>query len=293
MHFDDRSLSVLVVIPARNSARTIGPLLDSLAAQRGAPPFRVVVSDNGSTDDLSAEIVAARKRCPNLELACVDASDKGGAAHARNVGANSVASRAILFCDSDDIVDAEWVGQLARGLEIYSGVGGRLDERVLNAEFSEQRTHASVDLPIGLNFLPYPIGTNCGVRREVWDAIGGYDESYTTGGEEVEFFWRLQLAGFSLGFIREAVVFYRHREDLGANLRREFRHGVSSCKLFAQFKIHIQSESLLSISRAWAGTILRLPLLVHPNKRLSVLRRGAHQLGQVVGSVRFRVIHLA
>ena len=39
-----------VVIPARNAEAWIGEQLQSLAEQVDAPPFDVVVADNGSTD---------------------------------------------------------------------------------------------------------------------------------------------------------------------------------------------------------------------------------------------------
>ena len=284
---------VSIVIPVKNSTATLGELLESLSNQRSAPPFQIIISDNGSDDGLQDLLADSKTKYPQLSLVYADASDKLGAAHARNVGANIADSPIILFCDSDDVAAPEWVRSLAEGLESYDSVGGALDERSLNPPKSLPRTYAAERLPVGLNFLPYPIGTNCGVRRDVWRLLAGFDETYTFGGEEVEFFWRLQVAGFTLGFIPQAIVIFRHRNDVGGSLRREFRHGVSSCRLMAQFKEHIPNESIVQILHAWMRTLVRVPLVMIPGRRLNFLRRVAHQFGQVVGCFRYRVVHLA
>jgi GT2 family glycosyltransferase len=284
---------VSVVIPVKNGAATLGAQLEALANQRCAPAFQVVVSDNGSEDDLHGVLAQATRRSPHLHVVSVDSSDRRGVPHARNVGASGVNTPFILFCDSDDIVCADWVRALADGLQNFDGVGGPLDERGLNSPNSPAHSHANTSFPVGLRFLPYPIGANCGVRREVWQKLGGFDERYTIGAEEVDFYWRLQLAGHTLGFIPHAVISYRHRIGLVNNARHAFGRGISSCHLAAQFKAVIPRESAWAIVRAWGGTLSRVPLLAFPSTRLRELRRLAHQVGQIVGSFRYGVVHLA
>ena len=47
------------------------------------------------------------------------------------------------------------------------------------------------------SFLPFAPSGNCGVRRHVFEALGGFDTSYRVC-EDDDFFWRLQLAGHEL-----------------------------------------------------------------------------------------------
>jgi GT2 family glycosyltransferase len=284
---------VSVVMPVRNGAATIGKQLEALAGQHAPPPFEVVISDNGSTDDLTGALDAATRRWPQLCIRRIDSSARPGISFARNAGIRHACSARILICDSDDVVGADWVRELAAGLDIYDGVGGALDERLLNAPNSSDQTYAAAGLPVGLGFLPYPVGANCGVRREVWQVLGGFDEDYLLGAEEVDFYWRLQLGGYALGFVPAAVVAYRHRTGLSHILRLGFRRGIGSCQLAARFKTHIPPESLWTIGGSWARLIARLPLLGIPDRRLGYLRAAAHRVGQVVGSVRYSVIHLA
>ena len=288
----DRPL-VSVVIPVRNGAATMGAQLEALACQRAAPSFEIVVSDNGSTDDLQECLAASSAQFPQLDIRCVDSSAKPGVSHARNEGLRQARADIVLICDSDDVVCPTWVRSMAEALETYDGVGGSLDEQTLNPPSSPMLAFATSSLPVGLGFLPYPVGANCGMRRKVWQALNGFDEGYLYGGEEVDFFWRLQLAGYRLGFVPHAVVAYRHRTGIGNNIRVAYLHGVGTCQLAARFRAKIPSQSPLAVARTWGGLCLRLPRLLNANRRLGHLRLIAHHVGLVVGSLRYGVIHLA
>jgi len=284
---------VSVVIPVRNGAATMGAQLEALACQRAAPSFEIVVSDNGSTDGLQECLAASSAQLPQLDIRCVDSSAKPGVSHARNEGLKQARADIVLICDSDDVVCSTWVRSMAEALETCDGVGGSLDELTLNPPSSPMLAFATSSLPVGLGFLPYPVGANCGMRRKVWQALNGFDEGYLYGGEEVDFFWRLQLAGFKLGFVPQAVVAYRHRTGIRNNIRVAYWHGVGTCQLAARFRAKIPSQSALVIARTWGGLFLRLPRLLNANRRLGHLRLIAHHVGLVVGSLRYGVIHLA
>jgi len=285
--------SLAVVIPVRNGAATLPAQLRALAEQRAAPPFEVIVSDNGSEDDLAGVLLAARASWPNMSLRSVDSGERAGVSHARNVGAAAAHADAVAFCDSDDRVGPDWVRAMADGLAQFDSVGGPLDEGTLNRPDARAQAHVKDALPVGLDFLPYPVGANCGVRRSVWADLGGFDEEFTQGAEEVDFFWRLQLGGHTLGFAPDAVVAYRHRADLRGTVRQAFKYGAASCQLVAAHRGDVPPESLRAILAAWLTLVIRLPLVVVPDRRPHFLRRVAHKAGQVVGSWRFRVLHLA
>jgi len=288
----DRPL-VSVVIPVRNGAATMGAQLAALACQQAAPSFEIVVSDNGSTDELQECLAASSAQFPQLDIICVDSSAKPGVSHARNEGIKQARADIVLICDSDDVVSPTWVRLMAEALETYDGVGGSLDELTLNPPSSPMLAFAKSSLPVALSFLPYPVGANCGVRRKVWQALKGFDEGYLYGGEEVDFFWRLQLAGYKLGFAPQAVVAYRHRTGIRNNIRVAYWHGVATCQLAVRFKAHIPTQSALTIARIWGGLFLRLPQILITNRRLGYLRRMAHHVGLIAGSLRYRIIQLA
>jgi GT2 family glycosyltransferase len=288
----DRPL-VSVVIPVRNGTATLGAQFAALACQQAAPPFEIVVSDNGSTDGLQEFLVASGAQWPQLDIRCVDSSGKPGVSHARNEGAEHARADIILICDSDDVVCPTWVRSMADALETYDGVGGSLDELTLNPPSSPMLAFATSSLPVGLRFLPYPVGANCGVRRKVWQALDGFDEAYLHGGEEIDFFWRLQLDGYKFGFVPQAVIAYRHRTGIRVNIRIAFWRGVGTCQVAARFRTQIPSQSALVIAQTWAGLLLRFPFLLKSGRRLGYLRRIAHHVGLIVGSFRYGIVHLA
>ncbi|HKV06504.1 MAG TPA: glycosyltransferase family A protein, partial [Thermoanaerobaculia bacterium] len=133
-----RPLKLSVVIPCLNAADTLGVQLEALAGQSWPGEWEVIVADNGSTDGSREVVERYRDRLPNLRL--VDASDKRGQAHARNVGAAAATGEAFLFCDADDEVAPGWLAALGRVLEDREFVACRYDNEKLNPEWV-RRTH--------------------------------------------------------------------------------------------------------------------------------------------------------
>jgi 4,4'-diaponeurosporenoate glycosyltransferase len=94
---------VLVVIPARNEAAVLGPLIDDLAAQT-ALPARVVIIDDHSEDDTSATALAHAAQWPMLRVEVRSSAEvapswnpKSWALHQGVVGNEA----RLLFLDAD------------------------------------------------------------------------------------------------------------------------------------------------------------------------------------------------
>ena len=58
-------------------------------------------------------------------------------------------------------------------------------------------------------------GCNLAVRKEVLEAIGGFSERYLIAGDDVDFCWRLQQAGFRMGFSAAAFVWHEDVQRCG------------------------------------------------------------------------------
>src|SRR6266545_10527 len=107
-------MKLSVVVPCFNSAKTIAIQLEALANQTWSEPWEVIVADNGSTDSSVAIAESYKKRLPHLRI--VDASDRRGAGHARNVGAAAAAGDLLAFCDADDEVAPGWLSAMGQAL---------------------------------------------------------------------------------------------------------------------------------------------------------------------------------
>lgn len=217
----------------RNGARDLPAQLGALAAQRFAGRWELVVVDNLSTDATPAVLEAWGDRLP---MRVVAASAKPGVAYARNEGARAAQAELLLWCDADDMVDPGWLEGMVRAGQSYDLFGGRLSvDRLNSPELRRLRDSLQEEsLPVAHGFLPYAISASIGCRRVVFDTIGGWDERFVRSSDDIDFSWRAQMAGFSIGFAGEALVHYRYRDDRRAYLRQRYEYGRGSVLLLVR-----------------------------------------------------------
>ena len=225
-----------VVIPTYNAADVITDQLDALSRQVDSPPFEVVVSDNGSTDGLEEVLDSWKGRLNGLRR--VDASRGRGVSVARNVGIEHASTDLILVCDADDRVSAGWVAAMHGGLLKSPLVSGPVETTALSGRSAawvpvDQRTTGLFETWQGRT---YGIGCNLGIRREVWEAVGGFDEAYPPGAEEVDFAWRAWDLGYRFAYEPDGLIHYRIRTDLRGVLRQQYNSGRGAATLYAKFR---------------------------------------------------------
>jgi SAM-dependent methyltransferase len=157
-----------VVVPTRNSARTLEACLRSLRAQ--TMPCAIVVVDNGSTD---ATLEIARRLADRVHAAGPERSAQ------RNIGASLVLSEVVGFVDSDMLVGPDVVARATRALE--EGAGAVIvPERSFGVGFwaevraFERSFYVGSDSVEAARFF----------RRDVFEALGGFDETLPPGPED-------------------------------------------------------------------------------------------------------------
>lgn len=288
---------ISVVIPVYNCERTLGEQLEALTDQTYEGDWEVILADNGSTD-ASLEVARRyRDRLPALRV--VEAVDRRGAAHARNVGAAAAEGSYLAFCDGDDVVDAGWLAALARALERHDFVAGSMDHDRLNPGKEAAWTYRShvASAPMGLGFLPYALSSNMAVTAAAFREVGGFPEDLATlggaAGEDVALSWELQLAGHDLHFEPEAVVAYRHRHDLAGLWRQQVAYGHAQAVLYARYRRYgVPRSRVLGAFKAYLRLLLALPELRDERTRGKWLRVAATRWGRIRGSLRARVFYL-
>lgn len=282
---------VTVIIPCLDVVNVIPQQFFALAAQDFRGTFEVILADNGSQDLLRAEVFRWRQEF-GLDLRWVDASTRKGVSHARNIGLREAAADLVAVCDADDIVSRTWLSGLVGSLRKHTLVGGAVDVRLLNDHVLRTwRPGPPVDrLPDKFEFLPYAMGANVGVRRDAALAVGGWDETYVAGGDDVDFSWRLQLAGARLGYSPQAVVHYRYRTDLPGAARQAKGYSMCEARLLHQFAVHGAKPYPSSKTRSevlWLAQ--RCVNLVRSRaKRGQWIYRAATVVGRLMGVVKYR-----
>ena len=229
-------MKLSIVIPFHNAADTLADQLEALAQQQWQGTWEVILADNGSTDDWRPIVERYRHRLPDLQI--VDASDRRGAAHAMNLGAGAAAGDALLFCDADDAVGEGWLAAMAAALAQHDFVAPRFDMERLNPGW----VYASQSNPQveGLQqyryppFLPHAGGSGLSVKRSLFEAVGGFDESLYL--EDTDFCWRAQLAGASLHFEPNAVIHVRFRPTTRRIYQQARTWGEGNVVLYKKYR---------------------------------------------------------
>ena len=108
---------VSVVIPTYQRMDVLPEVLDAVEAQRGAPPFEVVVVDDGSGDDTRQFLAARRFAVPARVLV----QENSGPAAARNAGVRAATGRWVAFLGDDTVPTSGW---LARHVAAHRERGG-------------------------------------------------------------------------------------------------------------------------------------------------------------------------
>ncbi|GGI05312.1 glycosyltransferase [Egicoccus halophilus] len=286
---------VSVVIPARNAEATIGLQLDALQRQElhhGFELAEILVADNGSTDGTAAVVRTFSIGDPRVRL--VDASKRTGINFARNTGVEIARGDLILHCDADDVADVRWVLSMARELESADLVGGALSVEQLNTSMQrEWQGGERKSLPVSASFLPYAVGASLGFRREVYESIGGWDETFAAGGDEIDFCWRAQLAGFRIAFAEDAIMHYRLPGTLGELRRKAYRKAKAGPRLYRKYRQDgAARRPLREVIRAIAWLVWFLPRLPNRRTRGVWVRSLSSLCGRAAGSWESRVLYL-
>jgi glycosyltransferase involved in cell wall biosynthesis len=274
-----------VVIACKNEADRFGTMLDSLARQSWNGSWEVVVADNGSTDATQAVAQSYSDRLPQLRV--VDAADRPGPAHARNRGVEQSAGQKILFVDADDEVADGYIAAMASALDTDELVCARLGFERLNPPWVREiwPTQWQQDRPLDdFGFLPFAGCGTLGIRRSLFEEVGGFRQHQRPTFEEADLCWRIKLAGHaSPVVVPDAILHYR----LPATLRTMYRRGCNYARgqlaLYETYRDHGMRPLRRVSFRDVVGAARRI-------RKRRDLARTAHVLGRLVGQRSGRAI---
>jgi GT2 family glycosyltransferase len=234
----DRPLpSVTVLVCTRDRAEQLRTSLTAIL-RLDYPRFNVVVVDNASQTSATRDLLASEFVDPRVELVTEPVA---GLSRARNTGLDRATGEIVAFTDDDVVVDKFWLRQLAAayaaapGIDCVTGlvpsgelrtrVQGYFDDRVTWSKSIRPRVYSTTAPPADLPMFPfcvgqYGTGANFSLRRSAARELGGFDTAFgvgtrTGGGEDLDMFTRVLLSGRSLAMQPSAIVWHRHRDDIG------------------------------------------------------------------------------
>jgi glycosyltransferase involved in cell wall biosynthesis len=265
---------------------TIAAQLAALARQDYADTWEIIVVDNESRDDSMAVVDEWRERLP---IRVVQATGVAECGYAKNVGAVAAAGELLAFCDADDEVRPDWLRVLVAALRRSPLVAGIFDHAKLNPpgvaavyDKGDYRTPR-------WGFLPSGTGANLGLRRSLFEQLGGFRVGYPEG-DDTALCWRAQLAGYELVFEPGAVV---DRRVKALSPWRTFllsvRDGRSIVRHYQEFHVYGMRRSPL---RDLAYDCVIVPVYLATGRPFRAARIAGRRIGRLIGSVRLRILCL-
>lgn len=249
---------VSVIICVRNGEATVRRQLDALDAQQGEATFEVLVIDNGSTDstaDLVREWIEEPEHA-HVAARLVDGGTEPGIPRVRNLGASLARGRVLAFCDADDVVEPQWVSAFAMAIDGDQLAGGRI---IACSENGEPRPDIFGEGLVATPYRPHVGNCNCAISRNLFFAVGGYDESLPRYGfEDVDLSWRVQEAGFPLIYVPGARVRFTVSGNR-ASIRKRYLLGKGRVLMAKRFPAYDSTQyTLTSTLRGVADDALAL-----------------------------------
>jgi hypothetical protein len=201
----EQAPSFSIVIPAYQAAATIGQTVESVLGQT-VPPLEVIVSDDGSTDDLEQALARFGDAVRLIRR------PHGGIAAARNAGVEAARADFVLILDADDML-------LPRKLEALGALAAsRPDLDLVSTDvFFEQNGQRAGRFgaanPFAVSDQRAAIIESCFVgwpaaRRTRLLEAGGFDAALLTA-QDWECWIRMMLAGSAAGLFDEPLSVYR------------------------------------------------------------------------------------
>jgi GT2 family glycosyltransferase len=288
------SVSVSVVLCTRDRAESLRIALTSLLGAL-RPGDEVVVVDNAPSNDDTRSVVAAL-RDPRLVYLL---EPRPGVSVARNSGARAARAQVIAFTDDDVVVDPGWLEGLLRGFTRAPRVGcvtGLVPSAELDTapqRFFDRKVQWSsscvprlfdLDGNRGPGALwPYQVGlvgtgASFAVRREAFDDLGGFDEALgagalTRGGEDLDWFARTLLQGWTLAYEPSAIVWHRHRRDLDALTDQLYGYGTGLTAYLTKHALTWRGSRALARGLLRGGGKAPPAVAVDPGIDRALLRR--------------------
>ncbi len=215
---DSANMKVSLVVPVRDEAATINPLLESIAAQTRQPD-EIVLVDGGSRDSTVEILKAARLRNPKIRV--IEAS-KASPGLGRNIGIANARYDWIALTDAGNRLDPQWLERLLEVAQSHPGIDivcGNY-EPVMDSFFVECAAIA---------YLPSrrfgPAGDMRGqfiasslVTSNAWRSVGGFPD--LRAAEDLIFFEELDKKGAVVEWAPKAMVHWELRKTLGSTFRR-------------------------------------------------------------------------
>jgi GT2 family glycosyltransferase len=268
-------IGLTAVICTRNRPDRLHRALLSIEEQV-LPPDEIIVVDNAPSDDATRELV--KSRFPKVRYIRELAE---GLNFARNRALMESNREIVAYMDDDAVADRSWVRSIYNVFKGSPEAGvctGRILPLALETEaqrlFEENGGFSRGDVRIclprdarnrlhGLRapLIAWAVSVGCGCSF-VALSLGGFDNGLDMGyvmpgGGDLDMFWRILVAGFSVIYEPEVLAWHEHRRELAAVFDQIVGHQRSLIAFLTKSIIHARARIRLQILAFLAWRLLK------------------------------------
>ncbi|WMT72882.1 glycosyltransferase [Bradyrhizobium sp. Ash2021] len=215
-----------IVIPARDAEKTIARTLESLLAQTD-PRWEALIVDDGSVDATPAIVDGYAVRDARFVAL---KSDGRGVSTARNVGLSNANGERLLFLDSDDWIDEQFLVKMNAALdENPSAIAACCDHCRVTPDGDQTPRYSNARVAINpfeafARSCPVAVHSVL-VKKSAVLGVGGFDVKLRTC-EEWDLWQRVARTGGSWIHVDELLSYYWSSEhSLSSDLRQMLADG--------------------------------------------------------------------
>lgn len=210
-----------IIIPVYNRPNEVRELLASLPV---SDDLEVIIVEDGST--VTCDPQDARYFF----------TENGGPGVARNCGAARAVGDYLIFLDSDCIVPPGWLAAVIEALP--ADAWGGPDRAAANFTPLQKAINYAMTATLTTGGIRgrahaadrfYPRTFNMGVRRAVFEAVGGF--APMRYGEDIDLSYRIVEAGYQTKLVPAAWVYHKRRTRWGAFFRQVRHSGAARVEL--------------------------------------------------------------
>jgi GT2 family glycosyltransferase len=226
--------TVSVLIASERIDADLADCLASLARQAAAPEYEILVAAERSSPAAAG-----------LEVRWILVADRNPALR-RNRAAEAARGEWLAFIDDDARAFPDWI---RRGIASAADIVGGRDEVPAGAAYGERLSDLLLGTPvIGSGVAAHERSPRAGavrrasdlalcnlfVRRTVFEALGGFDESLGYIGEDTDFIRRALRGGARVVLDPDLRVAHRRRSFPFAFLKQRWRYRVKTGRLWVR-----------------------------------------------------------
>lgn len=244
---------VSIVIPVHNKIDYTYRCLKSISVNT-AGSYEVIVIDDASTDntpDVLGKIINLRVATNETNLGFVGSCNKGGkASHGKYV----------LFLNNDTIVQKDWLGPMVRMIE-QNGAGaagaklvypdGKLQEAggiIWNDGSGSNYGRGDDPSKPEYNFVreaDYCSGAALLVRKDLFDALGGFDERFKPGYyEDTDLCFAIRKMGYKVVYQPRSVIVHYEGVTSGTDMNSGMKkyQEINRSKFFEKWQMVLKAD---------------------------------------------------